>query len=98
MLDTLAKLPLKDPDLFRQANRIGDAWVQADSGKTLSVRNPATGEAIGVVPAMGRAETARAIAAAGAAFPAWRKLLAKERAAILRRMAELMLANADDLA
>ena len=98
MLDTLAKLPLKDPELFRQANCIGGAWVQADDGKTLAVRNPATGEVIGHVPAMGAAETRRAIEAAQAAFPAWRAMLAKERSAILRKLYELMLANTDDLA
>jgi len=98
MLDILGTLPLKDPELFRQANFIGGAWVQADSGKTLTVRNPATGEVLGQVPAMGTAETRRAIEAAAAAFPAWRAMLAKERSAILRRLNDLMLAHADDLA
>ncbi|MDB5413816.1 MAG: gabD, partial [Rubritepida sp.] len=98
MLDSLAKLPLKDPDLFRQANYIGGEWVQADSGKTFAVRNPATGEVVGSVPAMGATETRRAIEAANAALPAWRKLLAKERATILRKLFDLMLANTDDLA
>ncbi len=98
MLDVTASLPLKDPDLFRQANLIGGQWVQADSGKTIAVRNPATGEVVGHVPAMGTAETRRAIDAAAAAFGAWRAMLAKERAAILRKLNDLMLANADDLA
>jgi len=98
MLDILGTLPLKDPELFRQANFIGGAWVQADSGKTLTVRNPATGEVLGQVPAMGTAETRRAIEAAASAFPAWRAMLAKERSAILRRLNDLMLAHADDLA
>jgi succinate-semialdehyde dehydrogenase/glutarate-semialdehyde dehydrogenase len=98
MLDTISKLALKDPDLLRQANCIGGQWVQADSGKTFAVRNPATGEVVGNVPAMGKAETRRAIEAANAALPAWRKLLAKERATILRKLFDLMLANTDDLA
>lgn len=98
MLDVTAKLPLKDPDLFRQANYIDGQWVQADSGRTLAVRNPSTGEVIGQVPAMSAAETRRAIEAAHAALPAWRAMLAKERAAILRRLYDLMMANADDLA
>ncbi|WP_160122261.1 NAD-dependent succinate-semialdehyde dehydrogenase [Rhodovarius lipocyclicus] len=98
MLDTTAKLPLNDPKLFRQANYIDGAWVQAASGKTITVRNPATGEVVGQVPALSAAETRAAIEAAHAAFPAWRKLLAKERAAILMRLAALMHANADDLA
>jgi succinate-semialdehyde dehydrogenase / glutarate-semialdehyde dehydrogenase len=98
MLDAIARLPLKDPDLFRQANLIGGQWVQADSGKTIAVRNPATGEVVGHVPAMGAAETRRAIDAAAAAFGAWRAMLAKERSAILRKLNDLMLANTDDLA
>ncbi|WP_135466865.1 NADP-dependent succinate-semialdehyde dehydrogenase [Crenalkalicoccus roseus] len=98
MLDVLGKLPLKDPDLFRQANCIGGQWVQADSGKTIVVRNPATGEPVGEVPAMGAAETRRAIEAAHKAYPAWRAMLAKERSAILRRLFELMLEHTDDLA
>ena len=98
MLDVTVKLALNDPDLFRQANCIGGKWVQADSGKTLTVRNPATGDVIGTVPAMGVAETRRAIEAAQSAFAGWRAMLAKERAAILRRLNDLMLANTDDLA
>ncbi|MGG5887502.1 NAD-dependent succinate-semialdehyde dehydrogenase [Falsiroseomonas sp. HC035] len=98
MLDAMAKLPLKDPDLFRQANCIGGKWVQADAGTTISVRNPSTGEVIGEVPAMGVAETRRAVEAAQAAFAGWRAMLAKDRAAILRRLNDLMLANTDDLA
>jgi succinate-semialdehyde dehydrogenase/glutarate-semialdehyde dehydrogenase len=98
MLNPATKLPLKDPTLFRQANCIDGKWIQADSGRTLTVKNPANGEAIGEVPAMGAAETRRAIDAAHRAQPAWRALTAKERATILRRLFELMLANTDDLA
>ena len=98
MLDAIAKLPLKDPDLFRQANLVGGQWVQAASGKTTAVRNPATGEVIGHVPALSAAETRQAIEAAQAAFGPWRAMLAKDRAAILRRLHDLMLAHADDLA
>ncbi|NKE46729.1 NADP-dependent succinate-semialdehyde dehydrogenase [Roseomonas frigidaquae] len=98
MLDVTGKLPLKDPDLFRQANCVGGKWIQADSGKTIAVRNPANGEVIGEVPALGAAETRRAIEAAQAAFGGWRAMLAKDRAAILRKLNDLMLANTDDLA
>jgi succinate-semialdehyde dehydrogenase/glutarate-semialdehyde dehydrogenase len=98
MLHVTAKLPLKDPDLFRQANLVGGQWVQAASGKTTAVRNPATGEVIGHVPALSAAETRQAIEAAQAAFAGWRAMLAKDRAAILRRLHDLMLAHADDLA
>jgi succinate-semialdehyde dehydrogenase/glutarate-semialdehyde dehydrogenase len=62
------------------------------------VKNPATGEAIGEVPALGAAETRRAIEAAHRAQGAWRAMLAKERAAILRRLNDLMLENTNDLA
>ncbi|MBV9653569.1 MAG: NAD-dependent succinate-semialdehyde dehydrogenase [Acetobacteraceae bacterium] len=98
MLNQPSSLPLKDPTLLREVNYIDGKWVGADSGKTLGVKNPATGELVGTVPAVGAAETRRAIEAAHRAFGAWRALLAKERSAILRRMFELMLANTDDLA
>ena len=98
MLNPTSPLPLKDPTLFRQANCIDGKWVQADSGRTIVVKNPATGEAIGEVPALGAAETRRAIEAAHRAQGAWRAMLAKDRAAILRKLNDLMLANADDLA
>ena len=98
MLNPASPLPLKDPTLLRQSNYIDGKWVEADSGKTVIVKNPATGEPIGEVPAMGAAETRRAIDAAHRVQPAWRAMLAKERAAILRKLYELMLANTDDLA
>ena len=87
---------LQDAKLFRQANYIDGAWVEGPS--TLNVDNPATGEILGTVPKLGRNETRTAIAAAARAFPAWRKKTAKERAAVLRRWFELMMANQDDLA
>ncbi|WP_022683534.1 NAD-dependent succinate-semialdehyde dehydrogenase [Sphingobium bisphenolivorans] len=98
MLDKTQTIALKDPSLLRQANFIDGEWVQADSGKVIEVRNPSNGELVGTVPAMGVAETRRAIEAANAAFPQWRALVAKERGAILRRLYELMHENADDLA
>ncbi|HYZ62793.1 MAG TPA: aldehyde dehydrogenase family protein, partial [Acetobacteraceae bacterium] len=98
MLNPTAPLPLRDPSLFRQACAVGGKWIEAASGKTIEVRNPATGELVGTVPAMGQAETRRAIEAANAAWPAWRKKTARERALILRKWNDLMLENADDLA
>ena len=98
MLNQIAPLPLRDPSLFRQACHVGGQWLDADDGATLTVRNPATGEVLGTVPAFGAAETDRAIAAAARAYPAWRALLAKERAVILRRLFTLMIDNTDDLA
>ena len=98
MLNPVSPLPLKDPSLFRQANYLDGKWVEADSGQTIVVKNPATGEAIGEVPSMGTAETRRAIEAAHRAYPAWRAMLAKERGAILRKLSDLMVENAEDLA
>ena len=91
-------LKLKDPSLLRQQAYIAGEWVDADDGKTVAVTNPATGEQLGTVPMCGTAETARAIAAADLAQRSWRDVPAKERAAILRKLNDLMLANADDLA
>ncbi len=92
------KLTLKDPSLLRQQAYINGEWSDADAGGTLAVTNPATGEQLGTVPLMGAAETRRAIAAANAAWPAWRKKSAKERAAILRKWNDLILENTEDLA
>ena len=91
-------LQLKDPTLLRHQAYLNGAWADADGGQTINVSNPATGEHIGTVPLMGAAETRRAIEAANAAWPAWRKKTAKERAAVLRRWHDLILENADDLA
>ena len=91
-------IQLKDPSLLRQQAYIAGKWIGADGGATLDVRNPANGEKLGTVPRMGVAETRRAIEAAGTAMPAWAKKTAKERAAILRRWFDLMMANQDDLA
>ena len=95
---SVALPPLKDARLFRQQCYIDGQWVDADSGKTIAVSNPANGATLGSVPGMGSAETRRAIEAASAALPAWRAKTAKERSAILRRWFDLMLANQEDLA
>jgi succinate-semialdehyde dehydrogenase/glutarate-semialdehyde dehydrogenase len=87
---------LQDSKLFRQACYINGAWIEGREG--IDVDNPATGELVGTVPKLGRAETRQAIDAASRAFPAWRRKTAKERAAVLRRWFELMLAAQDDLA
>ncbi|HKT78356.1 MAG TPA: aldehyde dehydrogenase family protein, partial [Sphingobium sp.] len=89
---------LKDQSLFKQQCLIGGEWVDAAGGKTTAVTNPATGELIGHVPALSREEVARAIDAAYDAQAAWRAKTGKERAAILRRLYELMMENQDDLA
>jgi succinate-semialdehyde dehydrogenase/glutarate-semialdehyde dehydrogenase len=89
---------LKNPKLFRQQAFIDGAWVDATDGATLLVTNPANGAKLGTVPKMGASETRRAIAAAQAAFPAWRERTAKDRSNILRRWFELIMANKEDLA
>jgi succinate-semialdehyde dehydrogenase / glutarate-semialdehyde dehydrogenase len=91
-------LPLKDPGLFRRQCYIDGGWHDADDGRTVPVTNPATGAPLGVVPSMGAGETRRAIEAANAAWPAWRAKTAKERAVILRKWHDLMMANQEDLA
>ncbi len=90
---------LKRPDLFRSAILIGGEWVKDSSaGEPIAVVDPATGRLLGTVPNAGRAETARAIEAADAAFPAWREKTAAERADHLRRLAQLITDNKEDLA
>src|SRR5262244_619401 len=94
----IAALNLKDPSLFRQQCYVDGSWKDADSGKSIPVNNPATGEILGTVPNMGASETRRAIEAANAAMPAWRAKTAKERSNILRKWFDLMMANQEDLA
>ena len=91
-------LQLKDPSLLRTQAYLNGQWCDADSGKNFAVTNPANGELIGTVPDMGTAETRRAIAAAAEAWGGWRAKTAKERAVILRRWYELIMANQEDLA
>jgi len=90
-------MQLKDSKLLRQQCYIDGEWRDATNGATLDVINPATQKKLGTVPRMGTAETRAAIAAAQAAFPAWARRTAKERAVILRRWHDLMMANQDDL-
>ncbi|WP_299620917.1 NADP-dependent succinate-semialdehyde dehydrogenase [Pelagibius sp.] len=89
---------LSDPKLFRQLCYVDGRWSDADNGAAIEVTNPASGDVLGSVPRMGSSETRRAIEAAEKAWPAWRNLLAKERATILRRWYELILENQEDLA
>ncbi len=91
-------MKLTDPTLLKQQCYLDGAWIDADDGGSIEVTNPADGGFLATVPRLGAAETRRAIDAARAAFPAWRALTAKERAAKLRRLFELMLENQEDLA
>ena len=84
-------------DYLRQQCYIDGQWCDADSGKAVDVTDPGTGNVLGTVPNMGEAETARAIAAAEKALPAWRAKPAGERARILRKLFDLMIENQDAL-
>src|SRR5690349_17055833 len=87
---------LKDPSLLESRALVAGEWI--GGGKSFAVKNPATGVELARVPDLGAADARRAIEAASTALPGWRKKTAKERAAILRRWHELMLANQEDLA
>src|SRR6185436_9099402 len=89
---------LQDPELFRERCYVGGHWIAAPGGATIPVDDPATGEIIGTVPKAGRTETRAAIDAAASALPDWRARTGKERAAILRRWFDLVMANLEDLA
>src|SRR6516162_7227940 len=91
-------MKLKDAKLFRQQCYVDGKWVDALNRGTIPVTNPATGDTLGTVPRMGAEETRQAIEAADKALPAWRAKTAKERAQILRKMYDLMMANQEDLA
>ncbi len=84
------------PDLLETRCFVGGAWVEAE--RTFAVRNPATGAVLAEVPSLGREAVEQAAAAAAAAMPEWAARTAKQRAQVLRRWFDLMLAHADDLA
>ena len=84
-------------DFLKQANYIDGQWVGADSGDVIEVTNPATGSVLGTVPKCGRSETARAIEAAHRAFESWRKTTANERAALMMKLHDELMANQDAL-
>ena len=87
---------LKDKSLLKQACYIGGKWVTGS--ETLNVTNPATGQVLGTIPKLGKAETAEAIKAAEAAQKQWAAIPAKTRGQILRKWHDLMMANQEDLA
>ncbi len=99
MLDSVTDLAslLKDPTLLETRAYVAGQWIAADDGGTFAVTNPARGDVICMVPNLGRAETARAIAAAAVAQKDWAARPAKERSNILRAWFNLMMANQDDL-
>jgi succinate-semialdehyde dehydrogenase/glutarate-semialdehyde dehydrogenase len=92
----LMKVGLKNPDLMKSANLIGGEWITSE--RVINVTDPASGQLLGSVPSVGKAETRAAIEAAAKAFPAWRAKTAAERADALRRLHALLLQHQDDLA
>ncbi|RGP36756.1 NAD-dependent succinate-semialdehyde dehydrogenase [Pseudotabrizicola alkalilacus] len=99
MLDSVTDLAslLKDPTLLATRAYVAGDWIDADDGDTFAVVNPARGDEIARVPNLGRAETARAIDAANAAMKDWAARTGKERAQVMRKWFDLMMANQDDL-
>ncbi len=91
-------MQLSDSGLFRDKAYIDGAWAAADDGAVFAVTNPADGSHLAEVPRMGEAEARRAVDAAHAAFPAWSARTAKDRAAVLRRWFDLIMAAQEDLA
>lgn len=89
---------LRDPSLFRQQCYIAGEWVNASTGETVDVTNPANGEVIGAIPNMGEIETREAIEFAATSWKSWRSQTAKHRGELLRRWFDLIVANQEDLA
>ena len=99
MLDSVTDLAslLNDPSLLATKAYVAGDWIDADDGTTFDVVNPARGDVICKVPNLGRAETARAISAANTAMKDWAARTGKERAQVMRKWFDLMIANQDDL-
>ncbi len=91
-------LHLKEMALLKREGYIDGKWTGSDAGRHFAVSDPATGETIVEVADMGAAETRRAIEAAARALPSWRAKTAKERAVVLRKWYDLLIAHAEDLA
>lgn len=91
-------LQLSDKSLLKTQSYINGQWVSAASGKTFEVTDPSTHDVIATQPEMDAADTQKAIDAAAAALPAFRKLTGRERSRLLRKWYDLMVENADDLA
>jgi succinate-semialdehyde dehydrogenase/glutarate-semialdehyde dehydrogenase len=91
-------MKLNDPSLLACRAFVAGAWIDADDGATFPVLDPASGAVIGHVPDMGAAETRRAIEAAAAAWGAWKRRTAKDRAKVLKAWFDLIVANQEDLA
>lgn len=98
-MTTTLKARLKDTSLLMEAAAVAGEWVtRSSTGQSFEVTNPSTGETITTLPDLGSDEVARAIDAAHAAQVEWAQRTGKERAAVLRKLYDLMVENADDLA
>lgn len=93
----MSKVELRTSELFRERCFVGGKWVNADSGESLTVDNPANGDTIGRVPNFNAQDTALAIAQAEQAFRSWRSKTATDRSNILYRWYELIERHVDDL-
>ena len=91
-------MELQDPTLLRTQAYVGGEWIDADSGATFDVTDPATGEVVASVADLGVDETRRAVDLAEVAQKAWAARTAKDRGAVLRRWYELFLEHKEDLA
>ena len=88
---------LKDPTLLCNKAFVAGEWIDAKDGATFDVKNPARGDVLTTLPDLSIIEVKRAIDAAEASQRAWAARTGKDRAAILRKWHDLMVANADDL-
>ena len=91
-------LKLNDPALLPTGAYIDGAWVASRSGKTFEVTNPATGEVIATIADCDADDARAAVEAAERAMPAWAAHTAKDRAGVLRRWYEMIMAAQEDLA
>ncbi len=91
-------MKLRRQELLRSQCYADGKWIESAEGRRITVVDPSTGASIGSVPALDGKETAAVIQAAHRAWPAWRALTAKERARLLRRWYDLLVAHHQDLA
>ncbi|MCV6625231.1 MAG: NAD-dependent succinate-semialdehyde dehydrogenase [Cellvibrionaceae bacterium] len=91
-------LELTRPELLRSQSYINGQWVEADSGATVPVTNPANGELVATVASLSEVETRRAIESAEQAMQSWQQTSCKQRAKVLRDWYNLIMANQEDLA
>ncbi|MCZ4060790.1 NAD-dependent succinate-semialdehyde dehydrogenase [Pantoea sp. LMR881] len=94
----MSRIQLKDGNLLRQQALFDGRWQDAHQGETLPVIDPANGETLATIPALGREETEQAIAHAESVRSSWGKTPAASRAALLEKWHQLIIDNADDLA